>query len=110
LTDEHTVAVNIVIVPGYHGAPIVSYNIEIDDGFGGDFREVQGQTFNNLSLTGIVNTNIVSGVSYRLRYRARNEIGFGEYSEVAYILTASKPVNPTVISVVIVEDNVVISW
>jgi len=40
LTNENTVAVNIVIVPGYHGAPIVSYNIEIDDGFGGEFREL----------------------------------------------------------------------
>jgi len=63
-----------------------------------------------MSLTGVKTTNIVSGVSYRVRYRARNEIGFGEYSDIAYILTASKPVNPTVITVVIVESNVVISW
>jgi Fibronectin type III domain len=40
LTDESTVAVNIIIVPGFNGAPIISYNIEIDDGLGGAFREL----------------------------------------------------------------------
>lgn len=52
ITDEFTAAVSIIIVPGYHGSPITSYNIEIDDGNGGDFRELQGETINSLSLVG----------------------------------------------------------
>jgi hypothetical protein len=40
LTDETTLAVNIVVVPGDHGSTITSYNIEVDDGFGGDFVEL----------------------------------------------------------------------
>jgi aspartate-semialdehyde dehydrogenase len=40
LTDENTVAVNIVPVPGFHGSPITSYNIQIDDGQGGAFIEL----------------------------------------------------------------------
>jgi hypothetical protein len=39
-TDEFTVAVNIVVVPGDHGSTITSYNVEIDDGIGGDFSEI----------------------------------------------------------------------
>lgn len=63
-----------------------------------------------MSLTGITTTNIVSGLHYRLRYRARNEIGFGDYSDIAYILTASAPNNPTIMSVTIVGTDVIISW
>jgi hypothetical protein len=40
MTDEFTASVNILAVPGNHGSPIVSYNIEVDDGHGGDFREL----------------------------------------------------------------------
>jgi len=36
-TNEFTVAADIIQVPGIHGSPIVSYNIEIDDGYGGPF-------------------------------------------------------------------------
>ena len=39
-TSESTVAVNIVVVPGDHGSAITSYNIEIDDGYGGSFVEL----------------------------------------------------------------------
>lgn len=39
-TSESTVAVNIVIVPGDHGSAITSYNVEIDDGYGGHFMEL----------------------------------------------------------------------
>lgn len=37
LTDEQTVSVTILPVPGYHGSPITSYNVEMDDGLGGAF-------------------------------------------------------------------------
>jgi len=39
-TNEFTASVNIVIVPGNHGSTITSYNIEVDDGLGGPFREL----------------------------------------------------------------------
>jgi hypothetical protein len=40
-------------------------------------------------MTGRKITGVERGINYRFRYRAKNEIGFGEYSDVAYILTAS---------------------
>ena len=55
-------------------------------------------------------TGVVSGQLYRLRYRALNEIGFGPFSDTAYILTATYPYNPAPVTVVIVGSNVVVSW
>ena len=109
-TNENVVAVDIIQVPGYNGSPIVSYNIEIDDGFGGSFTELQGNTLNSLAMTAQKKTGVVSGQLYRLRYRALNEIGFGPFSDIAYILTATVPYNPTPVSTTILGKNVVISW
>jgi hypothetical protein len=49
-------------------------------------------------------------VYYRFRYRAKNEIGYGPLSEISYILTASIPEVPEIISTTIVGSDVVISW
>jgi len=61
-------------------------------------------------MTATKGTGIVSGLLYRLRYRALNEIGFSAYSDIAYILTATMPYNPNPVTVVIVGSNVIISW
>jgi hypothetical protein len=68
------------------------------------FTPIQGHEHDSLSLTAQFNTDVVSGRHYRVRYRVRNEIGFSAYSDVAYILTAVKPDQPTVLSVSIVEN------
>lgn len=36
-------------VTGINGSPLVSYNIEIDNGLGGSFVELKGFTVNNLN-------------------------------------------------------------
>jgi hypothetical protein len=91
-TSEHVVAVNIVTVSEDNGSTITSYNIEVDDGLGGDFVELQGQTFKSMLMTGKVSTGVQRGLRYRFRYRAMNEVGFGQFSDITYILAASKPV------------------
>jgi len=45
-------------------------------------------------MTASKSAGIVKGLLYRFRYRAKNEVGFGLYSDVAYILTATMPYNP----------------
>lgn len=109
-TSQTVIAVNILVVPGDHGSPIQTYIIEIDDGLGNQFTPIQGADSDSLSLTAQFNTDVKSGNHYRVRYRVRNEIGFGPYSDVAYILAAVKPDQPTVLSVTIEDDNTVISW
>lgn len=41
-SSEFTIACNIVTVPGSNGSPITSFNVEIDDGYGGPFVELKG--------------------------------------------------------------------
>ena len=36
-------------------------------------------------------TNVVAGTTYRFKYRARNLIGWGDYSPVGSVLAASAP-------------------
>ena len=54
------------------GAPIQSYGLEIDDGAGGDFVSLAGETQNYLRLEYTVEEGITRATNYRLRYRARN--------------------------------------
>lgn len=66
-------------------------------------------TLNSLIIT----SNIGSGLTYRLKYRAGNIHGWGDFSDVAYILAATVPSAPTgepQTSVLVGETDVTISW
>ena len=65
--------------------------MEIDDGLGGTFTELHGSTTSTLALTASKTTGVVMSRYYRVRYSARNVIGFGPVSEIAYILAAQIP-------------------
>jgi hypothetical protein len=41
-----------------------------------------------------VTDNIVKATLYRLRYRSRNEIGWSDYSPIAYVRAANVPIPP----------------
>jgi hypothetical protein len=68
--------------------------LEIDDGTGGDFVAVVGLNESYLRLYYTTDANITKGVTYRLRYRAHNSIGWGPYSDISYILAATVPLAP----------------
>lgn len=66
---------------------------------GGSFTELQGFSANSMSLSATKALGIYSGLYYRVRYRAKNAIGWGPYSDIAYILSAripDTPVPPTI--------------
>lgn len=42
----------------------------------------------------VVNRNIISGASYRVKYRAKNFNGWGPLSDVSFITAATKPSKP----------------
>lgn len=54
------------------GGYIDSYNLEIDDGMGGNFVEVVGFTTPYTQNSVLVTSGIQSGNNYRLRYRVHN--------------------------------------
>ena len=64
------------------GGYIDSYELDIDDGNGGNFVEVVGFTTPYTVNSILVTSGIQSGKTYRLRYRAHNSQGWSEYSPV----------------------------
>lgn len=66
----------------------------MDDGQNGDYFDVVGYAEDNLNRTVVVTENVTKSRTYRLRYRVRNEVGWSQFSEPAYILAAQKPSQP----------------
>jgi len=59
------------------GASILSYSLFIDDGNGGEFYEVDGDSKSLYTLNSIViQSGIASGATYRLKYKVKNIYGF----------------------------------
>ena len=88
-----SIAVEFDAVAVTNGAGILAYHSQIDDGLGGAFAQLQGDS---LALSATKSTGIVRGRYYRVRYRARNTIGSGAFSPTAYILAADPPTTSTV--------------
>jgi hypothetical protein len=97
--------VSIDPVTTTNGSPITTYNIMIDDGLGGSFVELKGLIVPSLTLIGTKATGVIASRYYRVKYRAANAVGFGSYSDIAYILAASIPITPSAPIITIVGTN-----
>lgn len=93
-TSNTQLVVDIEAVATSNGSPIRSYHVEIDNGLGGDFTELQGFTVNSMALSATKSLGVYPGRYYRFRYRAKNAIGWGPYSDIEYVLSARKPDTP----------------
>ena len=93
VTDTDTIKVSWGELANNGGDEIISYSLEIDDGTGGDFTAVVGYATDYL-LFYYTHAGVTRGTNYRLRYRARNRIGWSEYSDIVYVLAATKPEKP----------------
>ena len=65
----------------------------MDDGLGGNFMSLIGSSSPFL-MTRYTALGLVRGRTYRFRYRARNCIGWGPFSDEVFALAASKPSAP----------------
>lgn len=77
-----------------NGSPVVSYNLEIDDGNGGEFVSLYGDLVNTMTLTYTFSNNVQKGDTYRARYRALNQVGWSGFSPIGYLIAASVPDAP----------------
>ena len=66
----------------------------MDDGLGGDFQSIIGFDSDSLLTTYTITTGIQTGRQYRLRYRAKNLIGWGSFSPEVEVLAATVPQPP----------------
>ena len=83
----------------------------MDDGKGGDFISLFGTTDDYLRLWYTVTSNVTKGTLYRFRYRARNNIGWSQFSESGFILAAQVPQKPPAPKYVSSSDtNILLSF
>lgn len=80
--------------PADNGSPIVSYELQMDDGLGGDFVTLTGFSPSSMIRHFTVSQGVVKGRDHRFRYRVRNAVGWGEYSEESFVLAAVVPSAP----------------
>jgi len=78
------------------GSPILSYELQMDDGKGGDFVSLIGYDENYLKLSYIVEGNVIKGKLYRFRYRTKNSVGWSLFSDTGFIQAANVPNKPPV--------------
>lgn len=86
LTSSSQITVDYAAVTADGGDDIISYEVLMDDGEGGDFSSQIGLNIFNLKLSYTISTGIEKGSYYRFMYRARNSVGWGELSPIGYIL------------------------
>ena len=94
ITAIDKVKVDMSVPSSDGGSAILSYSLEMDDGEGGPFAVLYGDSVASLSLTFTNATGITRGAVYRVRSRSRNIIGWSAYSPVGYVRAAVKPAAP----------------
>lgn len=79
--------------PDNGGSPIISYELVMDDGKSGSFISLVGFKQNSLLQEFSVSNPdlIVKGRRHRFMYRAKNIVGWGPYSDEAFVLAARVP-------------------
>jgi len=80
------------------GSEILGYQLEIDDGAGGNFSALTGEGVagveDYLKLSYTVYSGIAEGTYYRFRYRGKNAAGWGPYSPITHLQAAAVPEKP----------------
>lgn len=67
----------------------------MDDGISGYFLSVNGFASDSRLTVFTVDTNVLKGRQHRFKYRAKNAVGWGPFSEEAAILAARTPDIPS---------------
>ena len=94
ITNDHRIKVTFATpVPDNGGSPIISYDLAMDDGRTGNFTSLVGFKSNSLLTEFTIDDAelIIKGRQHRFKYRAKNIVGWGAYSENAFILAARVP-------------------
>lgn len=89
-SDDTTLKITIGEVTATNGAAIESYEISIDKNDGNSYVVAQ----ESMALTATI-SGLTKGETYKVRYRAANAKGYGDYSAVTYMLAATTPTAPS---------------
>ena len=92
------------------GSSILSYSLEWNQGSGTTFIDLIGLSSDSLVLEFTQSVAGAAGSIYTFRYRARNVIGWSNYSPTTDIVAASAPTSPLNVVVSLVGTNIIVSW
>lgn len=84
-----TITLTELVTSDTGNSDVLAYSLEIDDGEAGDFEQ-----YGDKSMLVEIVVPVLRGRIYRLRYRAYNSVGWGDYSDVLSALTAQPPERP----------------
>ena len=86
----------IMSAPSNGGSSIVTYQLQVDfDDRKGFVTVSGGDSKHTLTLDYTISSEaLTTGDRYRARYRAKNKVGWGEWSDIAYLLVAGAPSTP----------------
>lgn len=73
---------------------MTSYHLQYAPTYSGSWVDLNGNASNSL-LSQYTVTGLTKGTSYKFRFRARNEIGWSDYSAETVIIAASAPSQPS---------------
>ncbi len=81
--------------PDNGGSTLLGYDVEMDDGLGGGFSSIS-TTLLAVTRATVTSTShaVKKGLAYRFRYRAKNVIGFSNYSDTVSFMASSVPDAP----------------
>ena len=89
------------------GDEIIDYAIEMDNNGSGIFTEVKSDATSPTHLQTISS----AGFTYKFRVRARNGIGYSNYSTVFSIVSATVPSKPDAPSTFVTNEyEILVSW
>ncbi|MCP3681809.1 MAG: fibronectin type III domain-containing protein, partial [bacterium] len=91
-------------------SPILSYNLQWDQGVPGYYTNYAGYDNDNTNLNFNISSGIISGKTYSFKYRAKNIYGWGAFSSVTSIIAATISSTPSAVSVTDSGSDVKFSW
>ena len=83
------------------GSPILSYNVQWDQGNGGAFENLAGYLSDFAGTSFIVTSGISPGAAFRFRARGKNMWGWGPYSTILTAAPSSTPEQMQLVTVTI---------
>ena len=93
-TNTSKISVQMAQVSDTGGDPIFTYNLQIDDGKGGSFVFVAGESTRSLQTYYTITEGIVWGLHYRIRYRVGKSVGWSDFSDNLEAQAATYPDAP----------------